>query len=98
MPYTLNATVNSLLDREEQPEEAALALFHSLMQRFGWSGTVMTRADAESIAERDLTEQEWEEVRNQKPWTDAGSIWNEDGITWECIRAALENAGIEGST
>lgn len=91
----LNRSVSHALDASEQPEQEAMRLLHYLMDRFGWSGTVMTREDAESEAGRELTDREWDEVRNTKSWRDAPSIWNEDGITWESVRQALDAAGVE---
>ena len=91
----LNRAVRHALDASGQPEQDALGLLAYLIDRFGWSGTVMTRLDAESEAGRPLTDREWDEVRNTKAWRDAPTIWNEDGITWESVRQALDDAAVE---
>ena len=92
----LNRAVSHALDAASDPEADALGLLHYLKGRFGWSGTVMTRADAETEAGRELTDDEWAAVNDTKSWSDAGSVWNEDGITWETVREALHQAGVSG--
>lgn len=72
-----------------------MRLLYYLMERFGWAGTVVTRADAETEAGRELTDREWSGVRAMRAWRNAPSIWNEDGITWETVRAALDEAVVE---
>lgn len=94
MGADLNDAVSKALDQSQQPEQDALSLLHYLIDRFGWAGTVMMRADVESIADRELTDDEWEEVRSTKSWRDMGSTWLELG-GWEPVRVALEEAGIE---
>lgn len=90
----LTEAVTHALDQSEHPEDEAIGLLHYLMGRFGWSGTVMTRKDAESIADRELTEDEWDEVRNTKVWRDAPGLWNESGVTWDGVAEALREAGV----
>ena len=91
---TLNEAVSHALDASDNPESDAIALFHYLMSRFGWTGTVMTREDVESIAERGLTDEEWEAVLSTKEWRDAASMWNEVGVTWDSVYSALDTSGV----
>lgn len=49
-------------------EDSALTLFHDMRREFGWGGTVFTRADAEGMARRDLTDEEWSRVVASNYW------------------------------
>lgn len=94
MSEHLTDFVNDYLDHSPDPEVEAITLYHSIARRFGWAGTFSTRGDAESILERELTDEEWLEVQRSYAWRKAGEIWNESGITWDTITEALSEAGL----
>lgn len=90
----LDDTVDDYLDNSPDPEDEAINLFHHLRNRFGWSGTFMTRADAEEHAGRSLSDEEWGRVWGSKHWNDMPSMWLEMGA-WDGLAFALEAAEVE---
>lgn len=62
-------------------------------RQFGWTGTYLTRQDAESVMERDLTDTEWETVRTSYHWTDIGEELADLAMGW--IADTLNLVGIE---
>lgn len=59
-------------DIDNITEDEAIALYHSLSNRFGWRGTFFTREDAENS---------WTEYHEQtEPFTD--ETWNKVTSTW----------------
>jgi hypothetical protein len=89
----LNETISNYLDNAEDGEGEAINLFHYLRERFGWTGTFMTREDVETVAERKLTDEEWKRVEDTKPWRDWSSIVLETG-GWEPVYMALDEANV----
>jgi hypothetical protein len=49
-------------------ETQALALFRQFSDEFGWAGVLLTRRDAELAVDRDLSDDEWDQVRNSRSW------------------------------
>ena len=87
-------------------EDDALSVLHALQRRFGWAGTMFTRADAESqiedvddageVVERKFTDEEWTRVRATAAWDSVlGEILTERG--WDIIRMAIRDAEVVGA-
>lgn len=91
----LTKMVNDYLDNAEDPEQEALTLLWSLWNRFGWMGVIMTKRDAETVAERPLSDEEFEEITRTWWWRKGASTWHEVGITWDTVRDAVKEAGIQ---
>lgn len=61
-------------------EKAALSIFHYLSKKYGWTGTVFTRADAETQLEYEdkydvvtglkMTDEEWKRISKSNEWLD----------------------------
>jgi hypothetical protein len=49
-------------------EDDAFTLLRQIENQFGWSVTVVTRADAEAILDRDLTDDQWNTLRFSPVW------------------------------
>lgn len=84
----------TLVDMPRSDDEA-LAFLQRIMAEFGWTGTVMTRADVELVVGRELTEDEWANLQGTKAWRDAASTWSEAGVTWDTVYQAIHDAGVE---
>lgn len=50
-------------------ESDGFVIFHHLMKRFGWTGTVFSRGDYQSAIDREVSDDEWEIVKNSWYWT-----------------------------
>lgn len=75
-------------------ESQGHAALHALMDVFGWTGTVFGRGDVESWLNRDMTDEEWEQVRNHKLWyrfIPEGMVEQ----TWDNIGEVCGELGIE---
>ena len=86
-------------------EDDALRVLRALRHRFGWAGTMFTRADAESqledvgrtgeIVEKKFTDEEWARVRATAAWDSViEEILTERG--WDIIRLAVADAHVTG--
>jgi hypothetical protein len=75
-------------------ERHAHEVFKKLKDKFGWRGTVFTREDVEFHLERDLTDDEWERLKQTRPWRKMADFLAEKG--WHVIDSALYDAKIEG--
>lgn len=49
-------------------EDEAQELFWAMKSQFGWAGTFMRRSDVEFSLGRDMTDDEWESVKNSPYW------------------------------
>lgn len=79
------------LDTSTLTEVEALGIVRDLSSRFGWTLTLLTRADAESYADRDLTDEEWDRLRRSKGW----ELVVDDEYLHESMFLAFEWANIK---
>ena len=88
----LTNVVDDVLSYASQPEEEARELFLHLSKRFGWTGAIYTREDAEAVLERDMTDEEWEGLSRTGMWIHLPARLLAG--TWGAIEFALDDAGI----
>jgi hypothetical protein len=79
----------AMSDIDALTEDEAMTLFHTLKARFGWAGTVFTRADAE------LEWQSTDEALNDESsdaWPDMpDDVWNAIQDTWQWRKGIANN-------
>lgn len=89
---------------ETLTEDQAMKLFWEMQNRFGWSGTVFTRYDAEQewqnlqfdpatglTSDASLPEDTWEEIQNDWYWSRGiPDLLVERG--WEMVSMAVDSA------
>ncbi len=67
----------------------------TIMDRHGWAGTVFTRADVESVVQRDLTDEEWATVSGSGGWRKLFDNAYVMDVIWDNIRDLCNDLGIE---
>lgn len=93
MAHDLNDAVGKVLNESEKPEQDAIELLVWLRERYGWAGVMFTRTDVEEEVGRELTEEEWERISEQKVWREMGSVILEAG-GWEPVYMAINEARV----
>lgn len=74
-------------------ETGALEVFHALMNKFGWMGTIFNRNDVESNIDRSLTDDEWRSIRKTESWNRGALGMVERG--WDFVDRAIDQAGLK---
>jgi hypothetical protein len=90
---SLKEAADRVLRTADDPHEEAMRLFRYFRERFGWAGTVFTRADVETQVDRLVTDDEWRKVSSTQVWQDMGGLMCDSGA-WDWVDEAIEQSGI----
>jgi hypothetical protein len=60
--------MNRITIPNDLTQSEGFAILRQLEATLGWTGTVATRGDAESVMGREFTDDEWNTLRETKAW------------------------------